>query len=554
MTRGALGCSCVRILWLAILCCGIAAPGLSGQQDPPALTHGVKSAAEIDREWQAAVSKYDAARAAILKEVDRQADEGPYRPDWETLQEYEIPQWYKDAKFGIFIHWGVFSVPGLGNEWYPRNMYQQKEPEFQQHIQKYGPQDKFGYKDLIPLFRAEKWDPADWAKLFKAAGARYVIPVAEHHDGFAMYDSALSDWSAAKMGPRRDVISELSRAVRAEGLHFGTSFHRAEHDWFFDGGRTFRSDVNDPRYAGLYGPAHTWLQDPHQVLMNDWTYVSPEFANDWLARAAEIVEKYKPEVMYFDWWAGQPNYRHNVTRFAAFYYNFCSQRGIPAVIDIKDYALDWHAGARDFERGMKESIEERHWQTDTSISNISWGYLEHDDFKTPEFLVHQLIDIVSKNGNLLLNIGPRPDGTIPDEVRSSLLEIGAWLKQNGEAIYDTTPWTIYGEGPTQIQAGFGHDKDTKLYQAVDFRFTQKGSTVYAIEMARPVDGRAVIHALGAAHQGKGLRVTNVELLGSDAKLSWWQTDDALEVALPDSFPGKYAYVFRIQIGTAEDHK
>ncbi|MFZ1973770.1 MAG: alpha-L-fucosidase [Candidatus Acidiferrales bacterium] len=518
------------------------------------MTHGVKSAAEIDREWQAAVSKYDAARAAILKEVDRQADEGPYRPDWETLQEYEIPQWYKDAKFGIFIHWGVFSVPGLGNEWYPRNMYQQKEPEFQQHIQKYGPQDKFGYKDLIPLFRAEKWDPADWAKLFKAAGARYVIPVAEHHDGFAMYDSALSDWSAAKMGPRRDVISELSRAVRAEGLHFGTSFHRAEHDWFFDGGRTFRSDVNDPRYAGLYGPAHTWLQDPHQVLMNDWTYVSPEFANDWLARAAEIVEKYKPEVMYFDWWAGQPNYRHNVTRFAAFYYNFCSQRGIPAVIDIKDYALDWHAGARDFERGMKESIEERHWQTDTSISNISWGYLEHDDFKTPEFLVHQLIDIVSKNGNLLLNIGPRPDGTIPDEVRSSLLEIGAWLKQNGEAIYDTTPWTIYGEGPTQIQAGFGHDKDTKLYQAVDFRFTQKGSTVYAIEMARPVDGRAVIHALGAAHQGKGLRVTNVELLGSDAKLSWWQTDDALEVALPDSFPGKYAYVFRIQIGTAEDHK
>jgi alpha-L-fucosidase len=554
MTRGALGRSCVRILWLAILCCGIAGLGLSGQQDPLALTHGVKSAAEIDSEWQAAVSKYDAARAAILKDVDRQADDGPYRPDWETLRKYEIPQWYKDAKFGIFIHWGVFSVPGLGNEWYPRNMYQQKEPEFQQHIQKYGPQDKFGYKDLIPLFRAEKWDPADWAKLFTAAGARYVIPVAEHHDGFAMYDSALSDWSAAKMGPRRDVIGELSRAVRAQGLHFGTSFHRAEHDWFFDGGRTFRSDVNDPRYAGLYGPAHAWLQDLHQVLMNDWTYVSPEFANDWLARAAEIVEKYKPEVMYLDWWAGQPNYRHNVTRFAAFYYNFSAQRGIPAVIDIKDYALDWHAGARDFERGMKESLEEQHWQTDTSISNISWAYLEHDDFKTPEFLVHQLIDIVSKNGNLLLNIGPRPDGTIPDEVRNSLLEIGAWLKQNGEAIYDTTPWKSYGEGPTQIQAGFGHDKDTKLYQAGDFRFTQKGSTVYAIEMARPADGRAVIHALGAAHQGKGLRVTNVELLGSGAKLSWRQTDDALEVALPDSFPGKYAYVFRIQTGTAEDHK
>jgi alpha-L-fucosidase len=544
----------IRTLWLAIIGITLTAFAQSTQQDPLAPTQGVKSAAEIDREWQAAVAKYDGARAAILKEVDRQADDGPYRPDWETLQKYEIPQWYKAAKFGIFIHWGVLSVSGAGNEWYPRNMYQQKEPEFQQHIKKYGPQDEFGYKDLIPLFRAEKWDPADWAKLFKAAGARYVIPVAEHHDGFAMYDSALSDWSAAKMGPRRDVIGELSRAVRAEGLHFGTSFHRAEHDWFFDGGRTFRSDVNDPRYAGLYGPAHTWLQDSHQLLLNDWTYVSPEFANDWLARAAEIVQKYKPEVMYLDWWAGQPSYRHNVTRFAAFYYNSSAQRGIPAVIDIKDYALDWHAGARDFERGMKESIEEQHWQTDTSISNISWAYLEHDDFKTPEFLVHQLIDIVSKNGNLLLNIGPRPDGTIPDEVRSSLLEIGAWLKLNGEAIYDTTPWKIYGEGPTQIQAGFGHDKDTKPYQAGDFRFTQKGQTLYAIEMARPVDGRALISSLGSKKLSPGLQIARVELLGSSAKLDWRQTEDALQVKLPDSFPGKYAYVFRIQTGTAEEHK
>jgi alpha-L-fucosidase len=203
---------------------------------------------------------------------------------------------------------------------------------------------------------------------------------------------------------------------------------------------------------------------------------------------------------------------------------------------------------------MKESIEEQHWQTDTSVSNISWAYLEHDDFKTPEFLVHQLIDIVSKNGNLLLNIGPRPDGTIPDEVRSSLLEIGAWLQLNGEAIYDTTPWKIYGEGPTQIQAGFGHDKDTKPYQAGDFRFTQKGSTVYAIEMAQPADERAVIGSLGSKKLSAGLQIARVELLGSSARLDWRQTEDALEVKLPDSLPGKYAYVFRIQMGTAEDHK
>jgi alpha-L-fucosidase len=266
------------------------------------------------------------------------------------------------------------------------------------------------------------------------------------------------------------------------------------------------------------------------------------------------VEKYKPEVMYFDWWAGQPNYRPNVTRFASFYYNFSAQHGIPAVIDIKDYALDWHAGARDFERGMKESIEERHWQTDTSISNISWGYLDHDDFKTPDFIVHQLIDIVSKNGNLLLNIGPRSDGTIPEDVRNSLLDIGSWLKQNGEAIYGTTPWKIYGEGPTQIQAGFGHDKDTHSYQASDFRFTQKGQTLYAIEMARPPDGQALICSLGSKTLSPRLLIGRVELLGTGAKLDWHQTEDALEVKLPDSFPGKYAYVFRIQIGTAEDPK
>jgi alpha-L-fucosidase len=514
--------------------------------DPLAPTRDTKSAAEIDREWQVSVSKYDGARAALLREVERQDNDGPYRADWETLRKVEMPQWYKDAKFGIFIHWGVLAVSGAMNEWYPRNMYQESDPTFQEHRKLYGPQDKFGYKDLVPLFKAEKWDPADWARLFKAAGARYVIPVAEHHDGFALYDSGLSDWTAVKMGPKRDVIGDLARAVRAQGLHFGTSFHRAEHDFFFDGGRKVRSDVNDPKYASLYGPAHAWLSDPNQVLMNDWTYVSPEYANDWLARATEIVQKYQPEVMYFDWWIGQPNFRPNATKFAAFYYNCAAKHGIAGVINIKDYALDWHAGARDFERGLKAGIEVDHWQTDTSISNLSWGYLEHDQFKTPEFIVHQLIDIVSKNGNLLLNIGPRPDGTIPDEVRNTLLEIGGWLKQNGEAIYDTGPWTIYGEGPTKIQPGFGHDQDTKPYTAEDFRFTRRGNALYAIQMAWPTDGRAVIHALGIAHQAKGLLpIKNVELIGSDGKVDWHQSDDALEVKLPASAPGKDAYVLKV---------
>ena len=527
----------------------LATPALTGAQSADALapTAGKKSAAEIDREWQASVSKYDATRSAILHSVDAQANDGPYRPDWETLHRWQMPQWYKDAKFGIFIHWGVYSVPGSQNEWYPRDMYQQSDPAFKEHIQRFGPQDKFGYKDFIPLFKADKWNPHDWAKLFKDAGARYVVPVAEHHDGFAMYASDISDWTAAKMGPHRDIIGELGAAVRAAGLHFGTSLHRAEHNFFFDGGRTFRSDVNDPQYASLYGPAHHWLQEKPDVMMNDWTYVSPEYANDWLARAAEIVQKYKPDVMYFDWWIGQPNLRPNVTRFAAFYYNFAAKNGIPGVIDIKDYALDWHAGARDFERGMKEGIEPDHWQTDTSISNVSWGYIEvaNDKFKSPDFIVHQLVDIVSKNGNLLLNIGPRPDGTIPDPVRDTLLEIGAWLKQNGEAIYDTTPWLVFGEGPTKIKPGLFHDADTPAYTSDDFRFTQKGTAVYAVAMAWPADGRFVIRSFGSAQQAKGLHITDVELLGSSAKLDWHQSADALEIHASAPPPGKFAYAFRL---------
>jgi alpha-L-fucosidase len=525
---------------------GAVAQGVPASTDPLAPTYGVKSAVEIDREWQASVAKFDGARRAILRKVDRQAADGPYRPDWETLRQHKIPQWFADAKFGIFIHWGGLSVSGIVHEWYPRSMYQQSEPAFQEHIKKYGTQDKIGYKDLLQQFKAEKWDPAEWARLFKQAGARYVVAVAEHHEGFSMYDSKLSDWTATKIGPKRDIIGDLARAIRAEELHFGASSHRAEHDFFFDGGRRFRSDVNDPKYASLYGPAHTWLNDPHDVFANDWTYVSREFTDDWLARSAEIVDEYHPDLLYFDGWIGQPSFRPNVTRFAAFYYNYAAKHNIPAVITIKHYAMDWQAAVRDFERGMNENIEPQHWQTDTSISNISWGYLEKDEFKTSEFLVHQLIDIVSKNGNLLLNIGPRADGTIPDEVRNTLLDMGAWLNVNGEAIYATQPWKVFGEGPTKIQAGMGHDKDTQPYTPQDFRFTQKGNALYAIQMALPTDGKAVIHALGAQQQAKGLRIANVELIGSTAKLDWKQSDKALEIKAPAA-PTKYAQAFKITL-------
>ena len=501
--------------------------------------------ATIDAIWQKASSKYDNQRAALLKQVDTGDHEGPFRADWESLQKYEVPEWYKDAKFGIFIHWGAYSVPAYGNEWYPRNMYSSGSDEYKHHAATYGTPDKFGYKDFLPMFKAEHFDPSAWAELFQKAGAKYVVPVAEHHDGFAMYDSALSDWTVVKMGPRRDTTGELAKAVRAVGLHFGLSSHRVEHNFFLGVGRSIPSDVNDPQYAAFYGPAHTWLNNKWGTpLDGDFTYASPAWADDWLARSAELVQKYHPDIVYFDWWIGQASIRQNLTRFAAFYYNSSLKYGDHVgVIQYKDYAMQEHSGVLDVERGQLGDTRPLYWQTDTSVGNKSWGYIKDDTFKSPEFVVHQLIDVVSKNGNLLLNIGPRSDGTIPDEVQRVLLGVGDWLNVNGEAIYGTRPWRVYGEGPTKVTAGSFHDTDTTNYTPEDFRFTMKGDALYVIGLAWPPSGEAVIHSLAQTIGSEP--VQSVALLGRDAKLQFNQRADGLHVQVPAQPTGKYAYVLRV---------
>jgi alpha-L-fucosidase len=504
----------------------------------------------IDQIWQEASSKYDDARSALLNEIDQADHQGPFRPDWESLQTYEAPAWYRDAKFGIFIHWGAYSVPAFGSEWYPRLMYVNGSPEYKHHLEKYGSQDKFGYKDFIPMFKAEHFDPPAWAELFKKAGAKYVVPVAEHHDGFAMYDSGLSDWTVSKMGPHRDTTGELARAVRAVGLHFGVSSHRVEHNFFMGPGRTFSSDVNDPQYAMFYGPAHNWvINPPGTPLNNDFTFVSSAWANDWLARSVELVKKYEPDIVYFDWWIGQPSIRANLTRFAAYYYNSSLKYGDHiGVINYKDYAMQDRSAVLDLERGQLGDIRPLPWQTDTSVSNKSWGYINDDTFKSPEFIVHQLIDIVSKNGNLLLNIGPRSDGTIPEEVQSVLLEVGAWLNVNGEAVYGTRPWRVYGEGPTKVAAGSFHDTETTNYKPEDFRFTAKGDVLYAIGLAWPSNGEAAIHSL--ALTAGSSRVRSVTLLGNDSELKFDQRVDGLHLQLPAQAPAKYAYALRVTFDRA----
>jgi alpha-L-fucosidase len=425
-------------------------------------------------------------------------------------------------------------------------MYQASEKDFSHHRAVFGSQAQFGYKDFIPGFRMEHFDPAAWAELFERAGARYVVPVAEHHDGFPLYDSSLTEWTASKMGPHRDLYGDLAVQVRARGMRLGASSHRAEHDWFFDGGRAFASDVNDPRYAALYGPAQmrNLESEDDAALAKDFTYVSTEFRQDWLARTDEIVEKYHPDLLYFDWWVGQPSFRETERRFATFYYDYAAQQGQQVVMNYKFDNMASGAGVLDVERGQLPGIRKTPWQTDTSLSNESWGYIDGDTYKQPGPLVHELIDVVSKNGNLLLNIGPRADGTIPDAAQKTLLDIGAWLKVNGEAIYASRPWTKFGEGPTDIATGSFADRDEKPFTPADFRFTTNKGFLYAIELGWPSGGEAVVHSLPAGNQ----RVEDVVLLGDTNRLTWQQQADGLHIQLPETPVGKYAYTFRISLG------
>jgi alpha-L-fucosidase len=472
---------------------------------------------------------YEQRVNAALRRIDQVVAQGPFQATWPALETYKVPDWYQDAKFGIFIHWGVYSVPAFHNEWYPREMYQQGSPVFEHHLATYGPPVRFGYKDFIPRFTAERFDARRWAELFRKSGAKYVVPVAEHHDGFPMYDCSFTDWSAARMGPKRDVVGELAAAVRAEGLHFGASSHRAEHWWFYDGGMKFDSDVRDARYAGLYGPAKPEKSQPDEAYLNDW-----------LARTAEIVDKYQPELLWFDWWIEQPVFQPYLQKFSAFYYNRGAQWKRGVAINYKKKSFPEKAAVLDIERGQLDTLRPLFWQTDTSVSEKSWGYIEGDKFRSAGSLVGELVDIVSKNGTLLLNIGPRPDGTIPEQAGKILLEIGGWLTVNGEAIYGTRPWKVYGEGPTKVVGGSFKDAAGGPFTAEDIRFTTRGNTLYAIVLAWPQDGRITIRTLS----GLG-RIKTVELLGSRQRLKWEQGQEGLRVQLPAEKPCDYAFALKI---------
>ena len=491
-----------------------------------------------------------------LKHVQAATQAGPFRPDWNSLGAYRVPQWFRDAKFGIFIHWGVYSVPAFGNEWYSRNMYQPGTPAFQHQVATYGPQSKFGYKDFIPMFRGEKFNPAEWVDLFVRSGARYIVPVAEHCDGFAMYHSSISPWNAAEMGPHRDVVAELAAATRARGLHFGVSSHRAEHWWWYDGGMSFDSDVRSLRYASLYGPAQPMAlpgsvskKEPNPNHLEQWLPPNTAFLDDWLARSGELVEKYHPDFVYFDWWIGQPAFRPYLKSFAAYYYDQAARRGQPVVLTYKEQAMPAHTAVLDIERGKMQTTRLLPWETDTSVSIHSWGYVANDAYRDAGSLIDELVDVVSKNGNLLLNVGPRADGTIPEPVQSVLLQIGAWLRVNGEAIYGSRPWFVFGEGP-HLDASSAMNTDRQQFSAADIRYTTRSGSLYAIALGWPSNGELRLQSLFQGTPYLPGPVSSVEMLGSAAHLVWKQQSDGLHVQMPPARPDEPAYVLSIRTAAA----
>lgn len=382
---------------------------------------------------------------------------GPFQANWDSIRRnYRPPAWFADAKFGIFLHWGLYAVPAHHNEWYEKNMY---GADAAWHAAHFGPPETFGYKDFIPRFTADKFDPDAWADLFRRAGARLVMPTAQHHDNFALWDSAVTPFNAKRMGPHRDLIGELGAAVRKAGMRFGVSNHGMENFTFVNPPealearlRERQADLYDPAWAGFYNVA-----DRSPAAMS-------RFLSDWLARNFELIDKYRPDLLYFDNGVNLRVLDPLKERVAAYYYDRAAGWGKQVSISTKwiAYAPDNDDGHQlgsiiDFEKVGTRSpagIRPAPWMVDDTIGS-TWGYTEGMKIGSARTILARLIDTVSKDGFYLLNISPRADGTIPEDQQRVLLEVGAWLKRNGEAVYGTHAWTRFGDGDWRFTAGQG---------------------------------------------------------------------------------------------------
>lgn len=473
-----------------------------------------------------------------------------FDPNWESLKEYKIPEWFADAKFGIFIHWGPYSVPAYRSEWYPRMMYQdsmlwhQTDPlkskpgtsdVYEHHVKTYGHPSVFGYKDFIPMFKAEKFNAGEWVELFKKSGAKYVVPVAEHHDAFAMYKSNVTRWNSVDMGPKRDVVGELKQAADAAGLYFGVSSHLAFNWDYYN--HEDRFDTSNPELADLYGPAH-----------ERYAPVSESFMEWWWKRTTDIIDSYHPDILWFDFYWDRAEFAPYHPKLAAYYYNMGVENGKDVVLQSKNMGFDsFPEGTHvlDIERGKLSDIRKDVWQTDTSIGKNSWCYTEGWESKTANSLIDDLIDIVSKNGTLLLNVGPKADGTIPQDQADVLLEIGKWLDLNGEAIYATRPWVKFGEGPTIVQKGHHSEGNNEAFTPQDIRFTTKGKALYAIVLDVPENNEVLIQSLADAKLFDAANIKSVEVVGANVHPQWEMTESGLLVKFQEKVACDHAFVIKI---------
>ena len=470
----------------------------------------------------------------------------------ESFKEYQYPEWFRDAKFGIWAHWGPQAVPRQG-DWYARNMYIQsgnkwETQQYEDHLKNYGHPSKFGYKDIIPLWKAERWDPEKLMALYKKTGAKYFVSMGTHHDNFFLWNSQIHQWNAVKMGPHKDVVGLWQKAAKKEGLRFGVSEHLgASYTWFQSARGADKTgpmagvpyDGNDEQYADLYHKKTS----PND---NDWLTTDPENQQEWLKSVTELIDMYHPDLLYSD--SELPFGEIGRTMLAHYYNQNMAKNGgkLEAVYTCKLRPSEgrW---VQDVERGALDSISPYPWQTDTSIGD--WFYRTGQKYMTGTEVIQMLVDIVSKNGNLLLNVVQTPEGDLESDVMKILDEIAQWTPVNGEGIYGSRPWKIYGEGPTteknQEKGQFGGVKDVRAYGSKDIRFTTKGETLFAFCMNKP-EGDIVITSLGKNSKLNIKTIASVKLLGSNEKLTWKQESIALIIDKPNKLPDWQVTTLKIE--------